>query len=531
MQEVARSGNDAGAFAEAFVQAVEKALRAKHEIPRVKIVARRLARREAKKKDPSPRHDPIARMIASGFIHVMDATGLIDRPGTMRPARIAPPKKRGLARRSSATGEPLRMGGRVLRRGSRPLRRITKKKLDGCVDAFVAVVGTDDGKRYRRTVIEGPWVTNFVTGKLYPVSSDRVWRTVGAKLPRELVEMMFRGEEKASLDLIERARLVQLDFDGREEPTSEWWIRHGAPDPATYAGRKLKKRWLAEQLGMLVHEAQMVFPDEDVIVETSARGFHLTIVLERFVPVAVAASLAEAWRMKTLERSGMPLASKLIEAFPKLYGNGATGRTGTLPCGRGSRVVGSDLATPRYRTRLEDVERFLGAGLASVEGLRARLMELGGWSGVREGEEPSPPPACEATLHGEDFVLEAIRIVREGLGRGESWNEIRRVVAACLYCGKSDGATTSWVSRWIRNGRHRANHCGTAAGLRALESIVRAEIAHFRRGLTKARPDGYAATWRGGLRSRRLRAMLDAPAEVRERPYLGGARDLDAAAE
>jgi hypothetical protein len=310
---------------------------------------------------------------------------------------------------------------------------------------------------------------------------------------------------------MKKSRLMWLDCDCKGGPPREWRLAHPVPTNTDHARRVLEREWRAEKLGSLVRAAQDALPAEDVLIQRTRHGFHACVLLDEMTDVGEVAALAERWRGATAAiAGGIPMGCGL-EAFP-VVGSDGTGRSCALPLGASQRLVATDLVHDAHRTRALDFERLFSAGLSSALELRKRLAMMPQMrvAGRRRLMAVAPvQPRGLGQLFGPEFVIEALRIGSEGMGLGESWDALRRIVFALPCVGMSDGQAMFAFERFVRAlGLHGANHCRSERGIRALLQKARCQLRRFRRAEGEKREDGRPRCWRNGLRSRDLRAAL-----------------------
>jgi hypothetical protein len=340
------------------------------------------------------------------------------------------------------------------------------------------------------------------------------WRTKAWRLKPSTLLAATRGKDRVSVSGITHTALLTVDVDMHLELD---------------AGRR------AELAVLPIEALRAAVAGFVVHVETTPRGYHASVILERPVPVARAAELADLWARAASATAGCEMATGVIlESFPKIQ-HGGTGRGCALPIGKGQRIVGGDLLTNRHRTRAADLRSILDGERVDPTMLAARLIGLPTVTELPKGrallvlvDEPGTVRGADGQLFKEDFVLECLRLLEEGIDDDESWHAVRIMVGACKYAGLSDDETRSAMGAWLKQDGHRATHCQSSSGIRELENKVRGQLRYFRRGLLGER------CHENGMDAPRLRGLLYglageavrevAPEHRKRRPWLQWAR-------
>ena len=357
----------------------------------------------------------------------------------------------------------------------------------------------DDAQTGRRHYFEPSWTT--------VQRSPEDWE-VALGLQRGTVRLAPRG--------IDETRLLVVDVDVHAEPPAEIAnakpprkrapkvvrriadVMHSAQALARYRNKRALA-WRAEIARPVLDRLREVGVFE--LVERTPRGWHLVVLLDRAIPVAEAAALAS----HVAAGAGELPPGVAVEAFPKLRADGH-GDMCSLPLLGPHRRVGADHVSVG-RKRASDVEDLLRAEGLDPEDLRAAL----------EGTAPAPPvssasrgdetevsraPAAEdGRLLKGAFVTRVLDLL-EHTGAGESYEAVRRIVAAALYAGHSDEETLGIVRAWSERPTHAAAHCLTPRGRKQLLAVARNGVRHFARGEAAGR------CYRGGLKSTELRAAF-----------------------
>lgn len=297
-------------------------------------------------------------------------------------------------------------------------------------------------------------------------------------------------------------------------------------DASRAAIAKARRRIIAERLRQVVSAILQIVPE--AVVDTSGRGLHVQVLLDRPHPVAHVRRIG----LRILEVAG--LAGRCdIETFPKIGADGK-GAMCRLPLTNGARILREDLVSLATTSRAADQElllscpRLTSARLAEI--LDCADGDVGGSALSLPPSEPRHREAPEITrgrsgkrvpgdqLFGREFsgwLVETARCIPAG----QSHHFCDKFAALAVYADCDDEEAAELFRACIERPGHEASSCSSAARRRNLMRKFRCQLRHQRRGVESGNVKP------GRLRNRDALALLDAlrrdariPIPVPDRP-------------